>query len=501
MKKINITIRLFMLMLLASSCVNDLGNYNYISPEELLPISVSGLKDTTVIINTELNITPVIANMDNEGRYEYLWFVTPTTTAGSLPVRDTLAQTKNLSVKIQKAPTSYYLTFMVLDKKKDIYAHQRITLTVAGTTITSGYYVLKDSNDETDFDYITKTGEMTPNVLKEVVGGMQLKGKAVQVEYQSSYYCHENVLPDGTVQLLTGQRAMHILSDKDMKTFNAATMLLFKDYESEFYNFNEVVERTPQHFRVGSDANYLINGNKVHNCYTMASHTGRFGYAVGSISSRVHSQALMQSQNMIVFDKTTRSFGLAAGSGTTINPYNNNTVNPDMLSPSNMEYDIVQLIDKGVNGQGYALLRHITNGKHIIARIVSTSGAAYPFTVLYDVPAGCQMPTAPVVAAPRDVEGIYFATDNRLQSYKLGDVIPKEVVLRTFPAGETISFIKNIYVSGTTGFNRLFVLTNSTSGWKLYVFNMIGSTEEFSEEPVEVFSGTGTARYVMFRNS
>ena len=501
MKKINITIRLFILTLLASSCVNDLGNYNYISPEELLPISISGLKDTTIIINTELDITPVIANMDNESQYEYLWFVAPTTTAGSLPVRDTLAQTRNLSVKIQKVPASYFLTFMVLDKKKDIYAYQRVTLTVSGTTVTSGYYILKDSNDETDFDYITKTGEMTPNVLKEVVGGMQLKGKAVQVEYQGSYYCHENVLPDGTVQLLTGQRAIHILSDKDMKTFNAATMLLFKDFESEFYNFNEVVGRTPQHFRVGSDAIYLINGNNVHNCYTMASHTGRFGYAVGGItSSQVHSQALMQNQNIIVFDKIARSFGLISGTGTTINPYNNSS-NAAMLSPTNMEYDIVQIIDKGATGQGYALLRHITDGKHIIARVASTSGAAYPFTAFYDVPAGCQMPTAPVVAAPRDAEGIYFATDNRLQSYKLGDVTPKEVVLRTFPAGETISFIKNIYVAGTTGFNRLFVLTNSTNGWKLYVYSMIGSTEEFSEVPVETFSGTGTARYVMFRNS
>lgn len=46
------------------SCIDDRGNYSYISNEELLPVTISGFEDTTVIIRSTLNITPVLENMD-----------------------------------------------------------------------------------------------------------------------------------------------------------------------------------------------------------------------------------------------------------------------------------------------------------------------------------------------------------------------------------------------------------------------------------------------------
>ncbi|MFR7877330.1 MAG: hypothetical protein ACLU4J_13610 [Butyricimonas paravirosa] len=48
------------------SCIDDRGNYSYISNEELLPVTISGFEDTTVIIRSTLNITPVLENMDDE---------------------------------------------------------------------------------------------------------------------------------------------------------------------------------------------------------------------------------------------------------------------------------------------------------------------------------------------------------------------------------------------------------------------------------------------------
>ena len=56
------------------SCIDDRGNYSYISNEELLPVTISGFEDTTVIIRSTLNITPVLENMDDESRYIHLSF-------------------------------------------------------------------------------------------------------------------------------------------------------------------------------------------------------------------------------------------------------------------------------------------------------------------------------------------------------------------------------------------------------------------------------------------
>ena len=74
LKNILIGLGLFMLFHVTQSCIDDRGNYDYMDKEVLLPVTISGFEDTTVVIRSILNIDPVLNNMDDESRYTHLWY-------------------------------------------------------------------------------------------------------------------------------------------------------------------------------------------------------------------------------------------------------------------------------------------------------------------------------------------------------------------------------------------------------------------------------------------
>lgn len=99
LKNILIGLGLFMLFHVTQSCIDDRGNYDYMDKEVLLPVTISGFEDTTVVIRSILNIDPVLNNMDDESRYTHLWYAAPSVTAGFAPKRDTLSREKKIIIR------------------------------------------------------------------------------------------------------------------------------------------------------------------------------------------------------------------------------------------------------------------------------------------------------------------------------------------------------------------------------------------------------------------
>lgn len=178
------------------SCIDDRGNYSYISNEELLPVTISGFEDTTVIIRSTLNITPVLENMDDESRYIHLWYAAPSVTAGFTPQRDTLSLEKDLSFEVTYESGTYNLVYELRDPKLDIYVRKQVLMTVQ-SDVSTGWYVMKEENGETDIDYISMDGKKIENLIT-ASGQERLKGKPVKMAYQSSRYTPVIQNPDGT---------------------------------------------------------------------------------------------------------------------------------------------------------------------------------------------------------------------------------------------------------------------------------------------------------------
>ena len=165
MKKIINLLLLLNCILLLGACIDDKGNYTYQDKDEVLPIQISGLENAiTIPQGNVLKLSPVVEN-DDPSRYTYSWFVMESQTAGSLPKRVDIADTKNLEYTVSLSPATWLLNFEVFDEKRDIFRRKEIKLTVSASPVDLGWYVLKDENGETDFDYINPDGEVYRDLL------------------------------------------------------------------------------------------------------------------------------------------------------------------------------------------------------------------------------------------------------------------------------------------------------------------------------------------------
>jgi hypothetical protein len=496
-------------VLFLNSCVKDFGNYDYQDPDVVLPVTISDMKDTSIIKGEYLVLDPEVTIAGDPNKYSYSWYVMPSVTAGALPTKTVLSNTKNLNKQITLAVGLYRLNFAVTDSAQDIYVRKEVLLDVKATEIGSGWFVLKDIDNETDFDYINGNGDIYSNVLltlAEPTG--RLKGNAVKIEYQPERYYHQVTDENGKVTTLANQKVYHILSDEDIKVFNAQTLELFKNQQDIFYTPTDC---RPQNIIYARSANlFLVNDGSAFAIYGMMANLGKLSPKAGLYT--FHKDIIVDYSygNAIGFDIDNRTFYHTEAFSPTLS-----TFRTGQVSTTNMNATLLNLLSApGVgflyftNPKMFAVMKNVSKEEYYLATLEYRGSNTYPIAisesdpnrVAFDtIPAGNKFPTAPVKAAPYSGSFVYFADGNKLSVYRnASGIAVKESLLKEFPAGETVSYIANVYK--VNSFNYLTVLTNSSSGWKLYVFNVTGlGNPEFEATPVFVKEGTGNARFVMYR--
>jgi hypothetical protein len=460
-----------------------------------------------------LTIAPEVTIAGDPSPYTFSWYVVERDYAGRLPEKIILSHTKNLDQPIMLAVGSYSLYFVVADPTRDIYVKKQAILNVKATTVDKGWFILKDIDNETDFDYIKFSDDNTafyPDVLFNPTNpNSRLKGKAVKMEYQNGRYSHSQVDPvTGKVTTLNGQSAYHILSEEDIKVYNAKDLSLFKNKEDVFYLLPETWR--PQNVRWSNAALFLINDGTLFAINTiMGANVGKVIPKAGAYT--LHPDLLANNgDNLLGFDLDSRTFytldpssGLIAFRSGTPSTTNMDVTLVNIFSGRHVSPSISDPI------HGFALMKSLSEEKYYLVGLNYKHTNAYPIEKIdaedpfYEIPSGSDFPAAAVKAAPWSGNFVYFANGNKLSVYKNASSLTgtdKEYKLHEFPADETVSYMINLY---HTTFNYLAVLTNNTAGnWKLYVFDVLGlGNAEFDTTPRYTYQGTGNARYLMYRHN
>ena len=494
MKNINriyLFIALGFCSLFTISCVNDLGNYEYEDVAKILPVTISGISDTTIMSGTILKIIPEVKNVDRE--YVYSWYAIPIEVNGVLRQKTILSETMELNDYVRLVDGRYILYFEVRDVERDIYALKSVLLTVTATEITYGWYVLKDINEETDFDYINRDGVLYPDIL--LASDNRLKGTAVKMAFQDRRYYHMS--DSSGIQM--GLQAMHVLSSRDMKTFNGRNLYeVYKEYKDEFYVIPD--NCAPQSIEVADEGDlFLLNAGKLHSIYGLTSNSGRFSPPkVGfyTLFKKMFTVTGIGASTM-VFDLESCTFYIADSFGERLSTMDDR---PNYPSPTNMDATVIDLLPSQrnyTNVRGSVIMKNKNKEEYYI-RGINFNGPAYPFTSFDTIPAGYKMPYAESRAVPYAGAFVYFGDANKLFVYRNAAVANRETEIITFPEDETIAYLTNMYASGA--YNYLVVLTNNATEWKLYVYNIRAlGNPDLEAEPAFVYSGTGHARYVMYR--
>ncbi|MDR3246808.1 MAG: hypothetical protein LBT50_10295 [Prevotellaceae bacterium] len=478
----------------AASCMKDYGNYNYVDGKEIMPVAISGIADTVRAQKGKtLAIVPAVENAVAGKNYQYCWYVIPVSDLGILN-RQVLSESKNLDIQIALPPDNYLLVFDVIDPETDTYARRQSLLIVAASVVAEGWYILKDINNETDFDYINTQGEMIPDVLLNLANpvGSRLKGTAVRIMYQSGDYSHQIKNEDGTVEILNYQKALYALSSEDIKTLNAQTLDVFKNKEDIFYS--PQVYR-PQNVYSESSGAFLMNNGKVHSIYSIMPNIGMMG-AAKSGSGALHPEWMPAWSNVVVFDTESRTFYYADSFDGFLHSFRDET-GPG-YSLTGMDKTLVNMLPANIDfaSSGFALMKSVDSDEYFLGTIeivYAPDEFVFPFTSFEAVPEGSKMPLAAVKTASTTGSFIYFADDNRLSVYRVYPGGERESLLREFPGDETVAYIID------DDFD-LKVLTNSSAGWKLYFLKSTGyGNPELEAIPEKVFEGEGTARFFMRR--
>lgn len=152
---------LFAGILLASSCADDKGNYDYI---DLNNITIDGIsKDITALSYANLEITPVFKNFDpTEDQYDFEWQAIQMFGDGETEV---IGTNKNLNYTVELLPGAYTLLYTIKEKGSEIYYREEMNLQVNSVT-SEGWLVLSSDNNRARLDMVSKiTGETYHDLL------------------------------------------------------------------------------------------------------------------------------------------------------------------------------------------------------------------------------------------------------------------------------------------------------------------------------------------------
>lgn len=484
---------------LFASCYEDKGNYDYISEDDAAGVVLGSLEGATVKANEVLKIEPQMKGGEGDN-FSYLWY---TLSSGSYNVKkDTLSQERELNVPINLKEGKYTLYYQVTNKLNGVFRSVEAPLTVTATDITSGWYVMKEIDGGTDFDYYSLDGKKTVNDFMTSSLGMQpMKGSPVGMVFLDASYNHEEEGADGKVTKETGLSAYHIMSTHDFITLNGSDFSLLKNLQQEFYetpssiNFSYLfIDSSLREQGYTSDDCYLINNGKLH---AMGSEVGKWGYQ-GAGDYELYPTLIIGNLSEIGYDRKNQQFVTCSSDGSVDKAQTLFGTEFTDFKDKDMQVASVVPHTGGTQGEFYVVAKSGADGKYYVADITTFVGYLYT-SEYYEYAADSPLNQAKVMASPQTASVIYYAVGNTLYMHKV--TTGEDRVVKTFASGENISFIKNVTGTDKDGesFNNIVVVTNTSVGYQIYQFPMVGSAGELNTDVSPSMSGTGKASYLMFR--
>lgn len=500
--KYNLLGMMFLLVVILGACIDDQGNYDYRAESEVLPAMISGLEDKfTFQSGTTHELTAIVEGVEGVKNLRYMWYIY----GGDK--RDTLGYDKKLDFKVNQESGTYYLWFEVRDTVTDICVDKKIEVTVE-SFLSTAWLIMKATEGKTDVDAVTADGTLKENLLTSNRQA-RLGGNPVKIAYVSQH-CHEVEKADGKVEKVT-KKVFYLISNQELKVFNAENMELLKTTADCFYEIPAVV-RPMECNTDGSDVQ-LINDGKYHYLSTSGSNIGKFSNTKigpdGTVGYDLYEGALPASQSAMMWDKKSHSFLYAYVYNTQLGYFNEQTAGKVDFGPvTAMKAELKQLMFRFKEysdelrryvSMGYGIMEE--QGSYYIADIIFDGKNTYPLQGYYKLPADCQIAKSNVLGTHQSSSVIFYACHDELWIHEVNNLpsaSQRERKLFTF-TGETIACIRHIKKEGD--FDYLAVLTNTTNGWKLYAFPFIGGGNEFDTsveaDDVLVVNGKGEAGYFM----
>lgn len=479
-----------------SGCVKDDGNYDYKDRSEVELGEVTGIEDFYSVNSLQrLQIPASVERITRDEDYEYYWSVWGVggTVTGN---KDTIGREKQLDYVVNLKSGTYELVFQAKNKETGVSVFQKADMTVA-SLFSEGWFVTKTENGQTEIDLVKKDGTFYPDILK-AANGESLPGKALKTFYQAKMYRMQIDNPDGTVTTLRNEKVVYVLSENDMRVYNANDMKEYRRYDNAF--FEAPVIRKLQDVYLGYMGQFLMNNGQIH-WIDVACGISIFGFPMlGNYEVAPYNMGVMD-MGMLVYDNLSCSFKYAPYSNTKLVDLKSNAGQTDC---NNMNCDLIfmdeQMAYYGITEGGMALLKTKDKDEYYATMLnMNWSSEENPFVNLKKVADDCAVRKGKVFAPNNYNDVLYFSDGgNTVGMYNISSGIEKKEIL-TYPATESVVCIRHVSYVSVDDMECLAVMTNSTAGWKVYLYHFVGRTAEIEKPEYQYFSGKGEGKHIMFR--
>ena len=491
---------------LFGACIDDKGNYDYLSENDVMPAEISNLEDEySVIFGSSRRFEAKVDHVEGVENLRYMWYMYKQNSGK----RDTLGYGKVLDMEILFESGTYELWFEVRDTVSDVCVDKKMQLTIENV-LSTAWLVAKTVNGETDIDVVRDDGDMLEDLLYNMAGE-RMKGNAVSISYSNGHY-HEMENKDGTVT--TEKRtAFFVVSDENIHTYNAETMQLYKSTEDCFYELPAVIK--PGFLQIDGSDVCMINNGKIYGYANNSANVGKFGLPMVGVDGSYNYELSPETVfffNLtgLVWDKQSRSMLYLHLYNAQLEDFQNS--NEGGISVKNMDVDMLHLLfrskiyDSSIYNYVanlYGIMKNEAGDAFLAEMSLAPSKKNYPLRGYYRLPAGCAVVDAKVLAAHQTTAKIFYANNDELWVHEVRheetDVQKLEKKLLSFNC-EEIVYMKHVSVA-RTDIDCLVVLTNSANGWKLYTFPFLEGGGEFDTsvdlEKACIAKGKGEANYLL----
>lgn len=242
--------------ILLSSCMKELGNYDYKEVNEIKIDSVNTIYNA--LQYSPLNIVPQISQTsdNNESNLSYLWLCTVDA------VIDTLSKERNLNKEIVYAPGTYSCNYYVIDNNTGIFSIAKFQMNVQ-SALGEGLLVLSNKDGNAKLTYIHGNGSIIqyPDYLGKNGVAVNYHTKAYNSPDYISVMCNDGI---GGVMLdpasLTKKFNLSNFFYIPPKIMNPQSYTRSQDYYKSLPNYGST-------YNGNLYTEYICNDNKIHMRY------------------------------------------------------------------------------------------------------------------------------------------------------------------------------------------------------------------------------------------
>lgn len=474
-------------------CYEDKGNYDYTA---IFSVEVEGLEESYLkyAFIDSLNIDPVITPVDAE--YDCFWGYYPVGLVEK-PQLDTICHTRELHYRVDLNAGEYMLVFGAREKETGISRFASAPLAVE-TSLTTGWYVLKDREGYTDYDVFTEKGKAA-DVIAGSNEGRKLKGEAVALAF-TTLYCVWNEEKEDYFNTI----AVMACSSEDMAAIKVSDGKIKNDFQNLFYEMPAVT--APQSCWADRRAIYLINNGQMYALPTITSNSGRFGEAMAGDYKFSLYFVNFGRFNPLLFDELSHSFcSMDSYNNTLLKLSNSGPVDTIKLPPVNeMEADLLFMGPQGRYGQGraWALMKNRQEELYSMLKLNADCNTPYKNPILQcdTLENDLGILEADCRATNLDNDIIYFSKGNRIYSCNINAGYAEKLQVE-IPDGEEVTWMRHVQGPSTLNINCMAVATYKAGKYKVYFYDIQAGNLRASGEPLEGDGRVGSVMYIKGSNS